>query len=111
MKFDRNQQHQLIAYYEYFFMKNDWTLNGIPFGVGDWYLLVGWGPSAIEYPLEYAAIYIDETKDDDPAFIYVEVTEDKVMKFVVERSIEALRREVPERTLDAVNTISHVSTS
>lgn len=105
MKFDRSQKHQLIAYYEHFFMQNDWTMNGIPFGVGEWYLLVGWGPSAVEYPLEYAAIYVDETQEDGPAYIYVEVTEDKVMKFVVGRSMEELRPDVPERTLQAVNAI------
>ena len=30
MKFDRSQKHQFIAYYEHFFMQNDWTMNGIP---------------------------------------------------------------------------------
>lgn len=105
MKFDRNQKHQLIGYYEYFFLNNSWGLNGIPFGVGDWYLLVGLGPSAVEYPLEYAAIFIDEQDKQGTAFIYVEVTDDKVMKFVVGHSLDELLPELPERALEAVNAV------
>jgi hypothetical protein len=105
MKFDRDQKHQLIGYYEHFFLNNAWGLGGIPFGVGDWYLLVGVGPSAVEYPLAYAAIFVDEQDAQLPVFIYVEVTEDKVMKFVVGQSLDELMPELPERALEAVNAV------
>lgn len=103
MKFDRNIKHQLVSYYENFFMGNNWTMQGIPFGIGDWYLLVGLGPSSVDYPLQYAAIYIDEQDNELPVYIYVEVTEDRVMKLVVQFALDELLRELPERALSSVN--------
>jgi hypothetical protein len=108
MKFDRSKKHQIINYYEHFFMKNDWTLLGIPFGIGDWYLLVGLGPSSVEYPLQYAAIYVDEQDGEHPVYIYVEATEDQVMKLIVGASLGELLPAIPERALSAIN---HVTAS
>ena len=106
MKFDRNKKHQLISYYEHFFMKTDWMMRGVPYGIGDWYLLVGFGPSSVEYPLQYAAIYVDEQDGEQPVYIYVEVTEDQVMKFVVGTSLGELLPEIPKRTVEAVNHVN-----
>ena len=50
MKFDRVKNNQLINYYEYFLKYRESISTGIPFMVCDWYLLVGLGPSAIDYP-------------------------------------------------------------
>lgn len=110
MKFDRNLNDQIVTYYEYFLMRHDWTMRGIPFGIGDWYLLVGLGSSAVEYPLEFAAIYVDQQDDDDPKYIYVEVTEDTINKMIVENSVSVLLRYLPVRAIEAVNAISGGST-
>jgi hypothetical protein len=110
MKFDRNLNDQIVTYYEYFLMRHNWTMRGIPFGVGDWYLLVGLGSSAVEYPLEFAAIYVDQQDDDDPKYIYVEVTEDTIMKLIVAKSVSDLLPDLPERAIEAVNAASGGST-
>lgn len=106
MKFDRNQNNQIVHYYEYFLMRHRWASSGIPFGVGDWYLLVGLGPSAIEYPLQFAAIYVDQKDDEPPAYIYVEATEDTIMKLVVAHSLAELVPDLPERAVEAINAVS-----
>jgi hypothetical protein len=105
MKFDRNNKNELVKYYEHILMKNAWSMGGIPFDIGDWYLLVGIGPSSLEYPLNYAAIYVDEQEGELPVYIYVEVTEDQVMKLIVGISLEELQPELPVRALRAVNCI------
>ncbi len=110
MKFDRNLNDQIVTYYEYFLMRHDWTMHGIPFGIGDWYLLVGLGSSAVEYPLEFAAIYVDQQDDDDPKYIYVEVTEDTINKLIVENSVSVLLRYLPERAIEVLNNLSCGST-
>jgi hypothetical protein len=103
MKFDRKLTNQIVTYYEHFLLRHDWAMRGIPFGVGDWYLLVGLGPSAVEYPLQFAAIYVDEPEVGTPVYIYVEVTEDTVQKLVIGHSLNELEPELPERALEAVN--------
>jgi hypothetical protein len=110
MKFNRSLNNQIVTYYEYFLMRHDWTKRGIPFGVGDWYLLAGLGPSSVEYPLEFAAIYVDQQDDDHPKYIYVEVTEDTIMKLIVANSVSDLLPDLPERAIEAVNAASGGST-
>lgn len=106
MKFCRSVKDHIILYYENFHMRHQWAMDGIPFGVGDWYLLVGLGPSAIEYPLQFAAIYVDQKDDEPPAYIYVEATEDTVMKIVVANSLAELMPDLPERAVEAINAVS-----
>lgn len=103
MKFDRNLTDQIVTYYEHFLMRHDWSASGVPFSVGDWYLLVGLGPSAVEYPLEFAAIYVDQKDDASPAYIYVEATEDTIMKLIVAPLLTELMADIPERAVEAVN--------
>jgi hypothetical protein len=110
MKFDRKLNNQIVTYYEHFLLRHDWAMRGIPFGVGDWYLLVGLGSSAVEYPLEFAAIYVDQQDDDDPKYIYVEVTEDTIIKLIVANSVSDLLPDLPERAIEAVNAASGGST-
>lgn len=106
MKFDRNHSNQIVTYYEHFLMKHQWALSGIPFSVGDWYLLVGLGPSAVEYPLIFAAIYVDQKDDQPPVYIYVEATDDTVMKLIVALSLRDLMPDLPERAIEAINAVS-----
>ena len=109
MKFDRNNRNhnnQIVTYYEHFLMKHQWALTGIPFSVGHWYLLVGLGPSAVEYPLQFAAIYVDQREDEPPVYIYAEATEDMVMKLVVADSLTELLADLPERAVEAINAVS-----
>jgi hypothetical protein len=87
-------------------MKHQWALTGVPFSVGDWYLLVGLGPSVVEYPLQFAAIYVDQRDDESPVYIYVEATEDMVMKLVVADSLTELMADLPERAVEAINAVS-----
>ena len=106
MMSNQDRSHQLIDCYDYFLRNRVSSASGIPFNVCDWYLLVGLGASALEYPLKYAAIYVDEPDEKEPVFIYVEMSEDKVMKFVVEQSYYELLLELPKRVLMAVNAVS-----
>ena len=66
-------------------------------------MLCGLGPSSVEYPLQYAAIYVDVQDGEPPVYIYVEVSEDQVMKLAVGFSLDELVREIPTRALRAVN--------
>lgn len=106
MKFDRGMNNQLINYYEYFLKYRESISTGIPFTICDWYLLVGLGPSAIDYPLVYAAIYVDERDEKQPIYIYVEMSEDEVVKFAVGLSFVELMPDLPQRALRAVNAVS-----
>jgi len=106
MKFDRRLKDQIITFYDHALMKHNWGANGIPFEIGEWYLLAGLGPSAVEYPLEFAAIYVDSQDEQDPSYIYVELTEDTIMKLVVAKSVTELSTDLPKRALEALNAVN-----
>lgn len=60
---------------------------------------------SVEHQLEFAAIYVDQKDDEPPAYIYVEATEDTIMKLVVAPSLAELMADLPEKTLEAVNAV------
>ena len=105
MQFDRNKENQIVTYYEHFIMNYDWTLPGVPHGISDWYLLVAVGEGIVDYPLRLKAIYVDQIDDDKPTYIYVEATDDKVMKMIVTKDINEILSQLPSVDLKAVNAI------
>ena len=105
MQFDRNKENQIVTYYEHFIMNYDWTMPGVPQGISEWYLLVGLGEGIVDYPLRLKAIYVDQIDDNKPTYIYVEATEDKVMKMIVTEHIDAILVQLPTVDLKAVNAI------
>ena len=105
MHFDRKSENQIVTYYEHFIMNYDWTMAGVPHGISDWYLLIGLGEGIVDYPLRLKAIYVDQIDDDKPTYIYVEATDDKVMKMIVTEDINEILSQLPSVELKAVNAI------
>lgn len=100
MRYVRGVSDLLISHYENIVNEYDWAMSGVPLTIGTWYLLVGLGPSSVEYPSKLSGIYVDQHNSD---FIYLELTEEEIVKIVVAKSVELLLPDIPERTLQAVN--------
>lgn len=105
MHFERNKENQIVTYYEHFIMNYDWTMAGVPHGIVNWYLLIALGEGIVDYPLRLKAIYVDQIDDDKPKYIYVEATEDKVMKMIVTEDVNNILNQLPSVELMAVNAI------
>ena len=90
MQFYRSKENQIVTYYEHFIMNYDWTMGGVPHGIGEWYLLVALGEGIVDYPLRLKAIYVDQIDDDQPKYVYVEATEEMVMKMIVTDDINEI---------------------
>ncbi|MDA9020405.1 hypothetical protein N9H60_04525, partial [Flavimaricola sp.] len=52
------------------------------------------------------AIYVDQQDDGVANYIYVEATEDTIMKLIVANSVSDLLPDLPERVIEAVNSVS-----
>ena len=105
MYFDRSKDNQIVLYYEKFLMNHTWASGGISQGIGDWYLLVGMGEGLVEYPLRLKAIYVDDIGEDQVNYIYVETTEDMIMKMLVSKDLNEILKHVPFTELKAVNAL------
>ena len=105
MQFYRSKENQIVTYYEHFIMNYDWTMAGVPHGIGEWYLLVALGEGIVDYPLRLKAIYVDQIDDDQPKYIFVEATDDKVMKMIVTEDINEILNQLPTVELKAVNAL------
>ena len=105
MYFDRSKDNQIVLYYEKFLMNHTWASGGIPQGIGDWYLLVGMGEGLVEYPLRLKAIYVDDIGGNQFNYIYVETTEDMIMKMLVSKDLNEILKHVPFTELKAVNAL------
>lgn len=105
MQFYRSKENQIVTYYEHFIMNYDWTMGGVPHGIGEWYLLVALGEGIVDYPLRMKAIYVDQIDDDQPKYVYVEATEEMVMKMIVTDDINEILSQLPSVELKAVNAL------
>jgi hypothetical protein len=91
--FNRNNTSDLVIYYEHFLMNFNWSDQSVPHAIGDWLLIKGFRHDDLDGMLILNAIYRCQN-DDHYMFIYIELTEQLLVKMVVSDSQEEIMTEV-----------------
>ena len=99
--FKRNGECDLVAHYEYFLMNYDWSQTALPDQIGDWNLLGGRYLFDDDGFVALSAVYRSLNEDHDKV-VYIELSEDLLMKMVVGQSVEEITSELPTDILDQV---------
>jgi hypothetical protein len=108
--FERNGEYDLVAHYEYFLMNYDWSQRSLPNQIGDWNLLGGRYLSDDDGFVGLSAVYRSLTENHDRV-VYLELSEDLLVKMVVGQTVEEIATEVPRDVLEKVLVGQGTSTS
>ena len=100
--FERNGECDLVAHYEYFLMNYDWTQTSLPDQIGDWNLLGGRYLFDDDGFVGLVAVYRSFNEDHDKV-IYIELSQDLLVKMVIGQSIEEIASEIPVEIVERVH--------
>lgn len=108
--FERLGEHDLVTHYEHFLMNYDWSQSSLADQIGDWSLLGGNFWSDCDGFIRLSAVYRSHN-DDRERVVYIDLSEELLMKMVVGQSVDEIASELPPELLDRLRLDSDDYTS